>query len=55
MNTTQTSKPLVINPNNIQFAAQVRSKDKRMTWAPEDIKRFVIESNKEKSFKNGSS
>lgn len=27
----------------------MRSKDKRMTWAPEDIKRYVIESNKEKA------
>jgi len=51
MNTT--SKPLVINPNNIQFATPaLRSKDKRMTWAPEDIKRFVSEANKERTGKN---
>jgi hypothetical protein len=42
---------MVINPLNIQFARGTGSKDKRMTWAPEDIKRFVIDQNKDKSIK----
>ena len=40
----------MINPNNIQFAAPpLRSKDKRMANAPEDIKQYVIAWNKERA------
>lgn len=44
---------MVINPQNIEFArAQTNSqKDKRLTMFPEDIKKFIIENNKEKCIK----
>ena len=48
-NTSQ--QPIVINPQNIEFARGLTNsqKDKRLTMFPEDIKKFVGESNKEKA------
>ena len=48
---TSSQQPLVINPQNIDFSRGLTNsqKDKRLTMFPEDIKKFVIESNKEKS------
>lgn len=45
------TNPLVINPSNIEFARGLTNsqKDKRLTMFPEDIKKFVIESNREKA------
>ena len=41
---------MIINPQNIEFAKGLTNsaKDKRLTMFPEDIKKFVIDSNKEK-------
>lgn len=41
----------MINPQNIEFARGLTNsqKDKRLTMFPEDIKKFVGESNKEKA------
>ena len=41
---------MIINPQNIEFARGLTNsqKDKRLTMFPEDIKKFVIDSNKEK-------
>lgn len=46
-----TQQPLVINPQHIEFARGLTNsqKDKRLTMFPEDIKKFVGESNKEKA------
>ena len=37
---------VIINPQHINFANGTGSKDKRLTMFPEQIKRFIIESNK---------
>ena len=37
---------MVIAPQNIQFANATGSKDKRLTMLPDQIKRFIIDSNK---------
>lgn len=41
----------MINPQNIEFARGLTNsqKDKRLTMFPEDIKKFIIENNKEKA------
>jgi hypothetical protein len=38
----------VINPQNINFANGTGSKDKRLTMFPEQIKRFIVDSNNKK-------
>jgi len=44
------AQQMIINPQNIEFAKGLTNsqKDKRLTMFPEDIKKFVIDSNKEK-------
>lgn len=43
----QGNNPIVINPQNIEFARGLTNsqKDKRLTMFPEDIKKFVVDSN----------
>ena len=47
----QGNNPIVINPQNIEFARGLTNsqKDKRLTMFPEDIKKFVVDSNQEKA------
>jgi len=42
---------IVINPQNIEFARGLTNsqKDKRLTMFPEDIKRFIVDNNKERA------
>lgn len=50
MGMTVNAQQMVINPQNIEFARGLTNsqKDKRLTMFPEDIKKFVVNSNKEK-------
>ena len=43
--------PIVLNPTEISFAQGTGSKDKRLTMFPDHIKKFVIDSNKDKAMK----
>ena len=47
----QGNHPIVINPSEINYAQGTGSKDKRLTMFPDHIKKFVIDSNKEKALK----
>lgn len=46
LNNSQPDNGMVIAPQNIQFANATGSKDKRLTMLPDQIKRFIIDSNK---------
>jgi hypothetical protein len=46
---TQAISTVIINPQHINFATGTGSKDKRLTMFPEQIKRFIIDSNQNRS------
>jgi hypothetical protein len=45
----QATSTVIINPQHINFATGTGSKDKRLTMFPEQIKRFIIDSNQNRS------